>query len=82
VVGGHVGGASPASAYQQIICAQGQQAERHGALDGQLGAVAGLADAGDLAGVFEGDLDRPPRGIPFNQLGWVASRSVATSASS
>jgi hypothetical protein len=33
------------------------------------GAVAGLADPGDLPGFFEQDLDRPAVGIAFDQLG-------------
>jgi hypothetical protein len=37
--------------------AEADQPERDGALHGTLGAVAGLADAGVLAGVAEADLD-------------------------
>src|SRR5215216_6394779 len=50
--------------------AHAQQAERDGALDGAGGAVAGLADPGDLPALFEQDLDRPAVGIAFDQLGW------------
>src|SRR5262249_48452920 len=45
------------------------QGERDGALDGAAGAVAGLAGAGDVAGVGEGLLDGPPGGVAFDQGG-------------
>jgi hypothetical protein len=43
----------------------GEQGERDGALDGAGCAVAGLAGAGDVAGVGEGLLDGPAGGVPL-----------------
>ena|ERR1019366_6940659 len=43
-----------------------QQGEWDGALDGAAGPVAGLADAGHVAGVSEGLLDGPPGGVPLD----------------
>src|SRR5215475_2482324 len=45
------------------------QAERDGAFDGLGDAVVGLADAEQLFGVFDADLDRPPGGVAANGLG-------------
>src|SRR5450759_1922624 len=42
--------------------------ERDGAFDGGAQSVAGLADAADLLGVFDRDLDGPARGIPLDYL--------------
>ncbi len=50
----------------------GDQPERDGAGHGGRGAVAGLADAGNLTRVFESDLDRP--------AGWVAGHDVGGGA--
>ncbi len=63
-VGGRVSGGGVADGEQ----AQAGQPERHGALDRAAGAVAGLTDAEDLAGVGEGD------------LGWLVllARSIAS----
>jgi hypothetical protein len=47
----------------------GEQGERDGALDGAGGAVAGLAGAGDVAGVGECLLDGPAGGVPLGQRG-------------
>jgi len=44
------------------------QAEGDGALDGASGAVAGLADAEQVAGFAEGDLDGPAPGVPDDQV--------------
>src|SRR5205823_12552032 len=49
--------------------ALGVEPERHGSFDGGAGAVTGLADAGDLFGVFEGDLDGPAAGVAFHDPG-------------
>src|SRR6266498_5602822 len=43
--------------------AVGDESEGDGVLDGAAGAVAGLAEAGDLFGVVEGDLDGPAGGV-------------------
>ncbi|MBW6437233.1 hypothetical protein KZ829_26205 [Actinoplanes hulinensis] len=51
--------------------ALGVEAERDGAFDGLPGAVAGLADAGDLFGAFEGDFDTPSGGVAVDQVGGV-----------
>src|SRR5262249_33566358 len=44
------------------------QAERDGPLNGPGCAVVGLADTGQLFGVFDGDLDGPPGGVAFHDL--------------
>src|SRR5215475_2695323 len=45
------------------------QAERDGAFDGFGGAVVGLADAEELFGVFDADLDGPATGVAGDGLG-------------
>src|SRR5687768_7157282 len=46
-----------------------EELEGDGALDGALAAVAGVADAGELFGFFEADLDRPAVAVALDQLG-------------
>jgi hypothetical protein len=45
------------------------QLERDGPLDRAAGAVTGLADAGELAGVLERDLDVPAGRVALDQVG-------------
>jgi hypothetical protein len=49
--------------------AQAAEPEGDSALDRAPAAVAGLADAGELAGLFEADLDAPSGGVACDQLG-------------
>jgi hypothetical protein len=58
-----------------------EEAERDGALDGALDAVAGLADAVGFA-LLEAGLDRPAAGIASDQLRGGASVSVEAIAMS
>ena len=51
-----------------IVRVIAEELERDGSLDGFLGAVAGLADAGQLLAFFVGDLGRPALGVAFDQL--------------
>lgn len=44
------------------------ESERDGAFDGLRGAVAGLACAGGLFGVGDGDLDGPARGVSLDDF--------------
>ena len=60
----------------------GGQAERDGAFDGAGGAVAGLADAEDLAHLAEDDLDGPAGGVPVMICSTGVVRSVVISARS
>jgi hypothetical protein len=45
-----------------------QELERGGALDRFAGAVAGVADAEDVLGVFVGDFDWPAVGVALDDL--------------
>ena len=45
-----------------------QELEQGGAFDGELGAVAGLADAGLVFGFFETHFDRPTVGVALDEL--------------
>jgi hypothetical protein len=45
---------------------EAEEAERGGALDGPAGAVLGLADADELLGVAERDLDRPAQRVELD----------------
>ena len=52
------------------------QAEPNGAAHGVLGTVAGLADAEQVAGLGQGDLDRPAPGVPADQSRRTAEQVV------
>jgi hypothetical protein len=69
VVACQVVGGLPAHGVPDDGEAEADQPERDGALDRAAGAVAGLADAGELAGLFEADLDAPSGGVACDQLG-------------
>jgi hypothetical protein len=59
------------------------QPEQDGALDRAADAVAGLANAGVLAGLAEAHLHLPAGRVPFDQLGeGGAARSAVTRARS
>src|SRR5216117_1175403 len=60
---GHVGGGVAGGGVPEGDQAQTDQPERHGAVLRYAGSVAGLADADDLAGVGERDLDAPASGV-------------------
>jgi hypothetical protein len=76
-LGGVPGGSpTPVGEVGAVVAVQGApehgdrvavQAERDGAAHGVLGAVAGLADAEKVAGLGEGDLDRPAPGVSADQ---------------
>jgi hypothetical protein len=59
-----------------------QEREGDGTFHGVLDAVAGLADAQDVAGIGERLLDDPPGGVPGDEGPGAAARSVVTRARS
>jgi hypothetical protein len=61
-------GACPALAYPEHGQAQADESEWDGMLHGGAGAVARLADAEDLAGVGERDLDAPAGRVAGHQV--------------
>ena len=72
----------PCWAYQQTIRLAHSRPKGTVRWTARGGAVAGLAEPGDLPALFEQDLDCPPGRVAFDQLGGVAPRSVVTRARS
>lgn len=74
-----IGGGEGVPAGDQAV---GDESEGDGAFDGAAGAVAGLAEAGDLFGVVEGDFDGPAGRVAGDDRFGGVVRSVVTRARS